>query len=223
MACHESGAFGPPDRFAIVTTSTLDLTSARPHQAVLADRLPATNAKALRFAAEVAGVAAFTSLLAQLSFHIPGTPVPVTGQTFAVLLAAAAVGPLRGVLGQALYLLLGLVGLPVFSDGAHGWSYFVGSTFGFLIGFVLASAVVGWQARRGLDRKPDTVAASFLLGSALIYLPGVWWLSHHLGVSYSKAMELGVYPFLVGDVVKVAVAACLLPAAWRLVGARRSR
>ena len=72
--------------------------------------------------------------------------------------------------------------------------------------------------------RPDpTVAASYLLGSALIYLPGVWWLSHHLGVSYSKAMELGVYPFLVGDVVKAALAACLLPAAWRLVGARRSR
>lgn len=223
MAGHRSGAFRPPDRFAIVTTSTLDLTSARPRHAVLADRLPATNAKALRFAAEVAGVAAFTALLAQVSFHIPGTPVPVTGQTFAVLLAAAAVGPLRGVVGQSFYLLLGLVGLPVFSDGAHGWNYFVGSTFGFLIGFVLASAVVGRQARRGLDRKPDTVAASFLLGSALIYLPGVWWLSHHLGVSYSKAMELGVYPFLVGDVVKAAVAACLLPAAWRLLGARRSR
>ena len=190
---------------------------------MLADRLPATNARTLRFAVEVAGVAAFTALLAQLSFHIPGTPVPVTGQTFAVLLAAAAVGPLRGVLGQAIYLLLGLVGLPVFSDGAHGWNYFVGSTFGFLIGFVLASAVVGWHARRGLDRKPDTVAASFLPGSALIYLPGVWWLSHHLGVSYSKAMELGVYPFLVGDVVKAALAACLLPAAWRLLGARRSR
>jgi biotin transport system substrate-specific component len=206
-----------------VTASTLDISTSRPRHAVLADRLPATNARAVRFAGQVAGVAAFTALLAQVSFRIPGTPVPVTGQTFAVLLAAAAVGPLRGVVGQLLYLVLGVGGLPVFSDGAHGWSYFVGSTFGFLIGFVLASAVVGRHARRGLDRKPDTVAATFLLGSALIYLPGVWWLSHHLGVSYSKAMELGVYPFLVGDVVKAALAACLLPAAWRLLGTRRSR
>jgi biotin transport system substrate-specific component len=196
---------------------------------VLADRLSgapattATNAHTLRLAAEVAGVAAFTSLLAQVSFHIPGTPVPVTGQTFAVLLAAAAVGPLRGVLGQVLYLLLGLIGLPVFSDGAHGWSYFVGSTFGFLLGFVLASAVVGWQARRGLDRRPDTVAGSFLLGSAHIYLPGVWWVSPHRGVSYSQALEHGVLPLHVGDVVKVALAACLLPAAWRLLGERHAR
>lgn len=196
--------------------SPLAAPSRRP---VLADRLAPTRLDGrTRDIALVVGVAALTALLAQVSFHIPGTPVPVTGQTFAVLLSAAAVGPLRSVAGQLLYIAIGWAGLPVFSNGTHGWSVVHGVNAGYLVGFVLASALVGFQARRGLDRRADTLAGSFLLGSALIYIPGVWWLQHELHLSYSAAMTAGVYPFLLGDLLKALVAGALLPAAWRLVG-----
>jgi biotin transport system substrate-specific component len=186
---------------------------------VLADRLvPARLDGRVRDVALVVGVTVLTALLAQVSFHIPGTPVPVTGQTFAVLLSAAAVGPLRSVAGQLLYIAVGWAGLPVFSSGTHGWAVVHGVNAGYLVGFVLASALVGFQARRGVDRRADTLAGSFLLGSALIYLPGVWWLQHELHLSYSAAMAAGVYPFLLGDLLKAVLAGALLPTAWRLVG-----
>jgi biotin transport system substrate-specific component len=186
---------------------------------VLADRLaPARLDGRVKDAVLVVGVAAFTALLAQVSFHIPGTPVPVTGQTFAVLLSAAAVGPLRSVGGQLLYVAVGWAGLPVFAHGTHGWSVVHGVNAGYLLGFILASALVGFQARRGLDRRADTLAGSFLLGSALIYLPGVWWLQHELHLSYTAAMAAGVYPFLLGDLLKALLAGALVPSAWRLVG-----
>jgi biotin transport system substrate-specific component len=197
--------------------SRLSTTGQR--RAVLADRLaPSRLDGRTRDLVLIVGVAAFTALMAQVSFHIPGTPVPITGQTFAVLLSASAVGPLRGVLGQLLYIAVGWAGLPVFSSGTHGWAVVHGVNAGYLLGFVLASALVGWQARRGLDRRADTLAGSFLLGSALIYLPGVWWLQHQLHLSYSAAMTAGVYPFLFGDLIKALLAGALLPSAWRLVG-----
>jgi biotin transport system substrate-specific component len=193
--------------------------SAPARRPVLADRLaPSRLDGRTRDITLIVGVTALTALLAQVSFHVPGTPVPVTGQTFAVLLSAAAVGPLRSVLGQLLYIAVGWAGLPVFSNGTHGWSVVHGVNAGYLVGFVLASLLVGFQARRGLDRRADTVAGSFLLGSALIYIPGVWWLQHQLHLSYSAAMTAGVYPFLLGDLLKALVAGALLPAAWRLVG-----
>jgi biotin transport system substrate-specific component len=190
---------------------------------VIADRLTSRLDGRTRDIALVLGVTVLTALLAQVSFHPPGTPVPVTGQTFAVLLSAAAVGPLRSVAGQLLYIAVGWAGLPVFSKGTHGWSVVHGVNAGYLVGFVLASALVGFQARRGVDRRPDTLAGSFLLGSALIYIPGVWWLQHQLHLSYSAAMAAGAYPFLLGDLVKALLAGALLPAAWRLVGREGSR
>jgi biotin transport system substrate-specific component len=193
--------------------------SAPARRPVLADRLVSSRLDGrTRDIALIVGVAALTAVLAQLSFHVPGTPVPVTGQTFAVLLSAAVVGPLRSVAGQLLYIAVGWAGLPVFSSGTHGWSVVHGVNAGYLLGFVLASALVGWQARRGLDRRTDTLAGSFLLGSALIYVPGVWWLQHELHLSYSAAMTAGVYPFLLGDLLKALVAGALVPATWRLVG-----
>ncbi len=194
----------------------------RGNSPVLADRLPARLDGRVRDAVLVIGVVVFTALMAQLSFHIPRTPVPVTGQTFAVLLSAAAIGPLRSVAGQLLYIAVGWAGLPVFAKGTHGWSVLHGGSAGYLVGFVLASALVGWQARRGLDRRVDTLAGSFLLGSALIYIPGVWWLQHVFHMSYTAAMAAGVYPFLLGDLLKAVLAGALLPAAWRLVGKPKS-
>jgi biotin transport system substrate-specific component len=161
------------------------------------------------------------SLMAQVSFKIPGNPVPITGQTFAVLLSAAAVGPLRGLAGQLLYILIGCTGLRVFAGHSGGYHVLSGATGGYLVGFVLATALVGWHARHGVDRRVDTLAGSFLLATALIYLPGVWWLAHVLHISYSAAIAEGAAPFILGDLLKALAAGALLPAAWRLVSDRR--
>ncbi len=178
---------------------------------VLADLLPRAAA---RDVIVVVGSAAFVGLAAQISIPLPGTPVPVTGQTFAVLLAAAAIGPARGVLSMLLYLVAGVVGVPWFAGHAHGVAM---ASFGYIVGFVLAAAVVGALAKRGADRTPVRTAATMLLGTALIYTVGVPWLALHLDVGLAKALSLGVRPFLGGDLLKVALAAGLLPAAWAAV------
>jgi biotin transport system substrate-specific component len=188
---------------------------------VLAERLWADKAGArgvARAAGLVVAVAALTALLAQLSVYIPGDPVPITGQTFAVLLAASAVGPACAVAGQLLYIAVGWAGLPVFAEGAHGWQVVHGATGGYFVGFILASAFLGWQARHGVDRRVDTLAGSFLLATALIYIPGVWWLAHSMDVSYARAVALGVAPFVIGDLLKALAAGALLPAVWRVLG-----
>jgi len=181
---------------------------------VLADRLPKSVARDVGL---VVGVAVFTALMAQVSFTIPGNLVPITGQTFAVLLAATTVGALRGAVGQLLYVAAGLAGLPVFADAGHGWEVVHGALGGYLVGFVLASAFLGWQTHYGVDRRVDTLAGSFLLASALIYVPGVLWLAHSLHVSYDKAIAFGVEPFVFGDLVKALAAGALLPLAWRFL------
>jgi len=171
-----------------------------------------------RTALGVVGFALLTAVLAQVRFHLPFTPVPVTGQTFAVLLTGAALGMRAGAAGQALYLLLGLVGLPVYTDFEGGWHAATGSTGGYLVGFVLAAALVGALAERRQDRSLLTSIPAMLTGTAVIYTFGALWLAHHLGVSVSRAVELGVSPFLLGDAVKLLLAGLLLPVAWRFVG-----
>lgn len=181
---------------------------------VLADRLPRGVVRELIL---IGAVVAFTALMAQLVIPLPGSPVPVTGQTLAVLLSAAAVGPLRGVVGQAVYVFVGVAGLPVFASQAHGYHVLVGATGGYLIGFVLVSALVGFAARRGLDRRPIYFCAVFVVATALIYVPGVTWLAYAGHMSAGAAISFGLTPFLVGDALKAVVAAALLPTAWRLV------
>jgi biotin transport system substrate-specific component len=185
---------------------------------VLADRLPRSL---VRDIAVVIGVAAAMSLLAQVSIKLPNNPVPVTGQTFGVLLSAAAVGPLRGIAGQLLYIAVGWAGLPVFANRGHGWAVLHGPTAGYLVGFLLATLLVGWHARHGVDRRVDTLAGSYLLATALIYVPGVWWLAHMFHWSYTTAIAKGVAPFILGDLLKALIAGALLPAAWKLVGDRK--
>jgi len=171
-------------------------------------------------AALVIGFALLTAAAAQVRVPLPFTPVPVTGQTFAVLLAGAALGSRAGAASQGLYVLLGLGGLPFFSGGNGGWDYATGPTLGYLVGFVVAAAVVGSLAERQQDRTIATALPAFLAGTVVIYLFGVAWLMASLPTDLTDALVKGMVPFVVGDVLKVALAGTLLPAAWKLAGER---
>jgi biotin transport system substrate-specific component len=156
------------------------------------------------------------AVLAQVSFPLPFTPVPLTGQTFGVLLVGAALGSKRGLASMLLYIMEGGLGLPFFAGGASGWHVLVGSTAGYLVGFVVAAYVIGLLAERGLERAIRTSLIPFFVGTLVIYLFGVAWLAILLG-SFSKAIVVGLLPFLIGDVIKLILAALALPAAWRTV------
>ncbi len=164
--------------------------------------------------------AALTALAAQWRFYLPFTPIPITGQTFAVLLSGAALGWRLGGTSQIVYVGAGLIGLPVFAGGGSGFETITGASGGYLVGFVIAAALVGHLAERGQDRRVDTAAAAFLLGSVTIYLFGVAWLMQVTGWDLPEAMAKGVAPFVVGDLVKAGFAALALPAVWRMVGDR---
>lgn len=159
--------------------------------------------------------ALFVAILAQVKIPLPFTPVPLTGQTFAVLLVAAALGSKHGAASMAFYIALGAFGLPVFAGGAAGMAYLTGATLGYLIGFVLAAYVIGLLAERGLERNVRTSILPFLAGTVIIYACGVAWLAVVLG-SFSKAITVGLIPFVVGDIIKLIAAALALPAAWKL-------
>lgn len=174
-------------------------------------------------AALVTGFALFTALMAQISIPLGFTPVPITGQTLAVLLSGAALGSRLGPLSQAVYWAMGAVGLPFYAEAQGGWDVATGATAGYLVGFVVAAWVVGRLAERRQDRDVWTAIPAFLFGSVIIYLFGVPWLARIVDVSWSRAAELGCYPFIVGDLIKVAVAGVLLPASWRFVTALRRR
>jgi biotin transport system substrate-specific component len=184
---------------------------------VLADLVPRVRARdvALTLAA-----AALTALCAQISFYLPGNPVPVTGHTFAVLLSGAALGANRGAAAMLLYVLAGTVGLPVFADGEHGADIVTGATGGYLIGFLVAGWVVGRLAEARLDRTPVPALPLFLAGSAVIYAIGVPWLAISADQSLGWAFSNGFVDFIPGDLVKAAAAAGLLPLAWKLAGRR---
>lgn len=155
----------------------------------------------------------FTAVFAQLKVYLPFTPVPITGQTFAVLLVSATLGAKRGAASMLLYLALGAAGLPLFAGGASGLAYISGSTLGYLVGFVLAAFIVGRLAEKGLERNWTTSLIPFLIGSLIIYGCGAGWLSISLG--WRKAFALGVFPFFVGDMIKIALASFSLPLAWK--------
>lgn len=158
--------------------------------------------------------ALFVALLAQVRIPLPFTPVPITGQTLGVLLAAAALGSRRGTASLALYLAGGLAGLPFFTGGGSGLAYLSGTTGGYLVGFLAAAALVGWLAERGWTRNWYQTAALFTLGSVVIYLFGAAYLATFVGLR--PALSAGVLPFLPGDAIKAFLAAALLPAAWKL-------
>jgi biotin transport system substrate-specific component len=190
-------------------------TLAAPQPRVLADLL--THSR-VRDAALVVSAALLTAACAQISIPLPGDPVPVTGQTFAVLLTGAALGANRGAAGQLLYLALGLVGLPFYADGAHGFDVVWGATGGYLVAFPIAAWVVGKMAEARMDRTPFKALPAFTIGSLIVFAIGVPWLAVSADISLAKAIELGFVPFIPGGIVKAALAAGLLPAAWKLVG-----
>ncbi|MGW2515978.1 biotin transporter BioY [Streptomyces sp. NPDC001617] len=192
--------------------STATATPARSGQ-VLADLLPASR---VRDVALVLGGAALTGLAAQISIPVPGSPVPVTGQTFAALLVGTTLGASRGLSALVLYALAGLAGVPWFAGGTSG----VSVSFGYILGMLLASTVVGALARRGADRSVPRMAGTMLLGEALIYAIGVPYLAYAADMSASAAIAAGLTPFLLGDALKAALAMGVTPTAWKLVNTR---
>ncbi|MGH2581596.1 MAG: biotin transporter BioY [Anaerolineales bacterium] len=164
----------------------------------------------------------FIAAFAQLSIPLPFTPVPITGQTFAVLLVGMVLGSRRGALALAAYLAEGAAGLPVFAEMRSGIATLFGPTGGYLFGFVAAAWLVGWLAERGFDRSLLKTLAAMTLGNAVIYFFGVLWLSRFVDgfAGGQGALALGMYPFLIGDAIKALLAAMLLPSAWRFIGSR---
>jgi len=188
-------------------------------QAVWPRRAEAGAAAWGRDALLVVAFSLLTALSAQAVFPLPWTPVPITGQTFGVLLTGALLGPRLGALSLALYLLEGGLGLPFFAGGAAGAARLAGPTGGYLLSYPFAAALVGWLATRGWDRRPLTMLAAMLLGSVVIFALGAGWLAHFVGPSH--ALTAGVLPFLPGDMVKALLAAGLVPLGWRWLGAKR--
>jgi len=160
--------------------------------------------------------AALTAGLAQVT--IPLYPVPITGQTLAVLLVGATLGAVRGGLALSVYAAAGLIGLPVFApeeDGSHvtGFAAF-GASGGYIIGFIFAAAFVGWLSQREWDRKIFKALATFVGGTLVVFAFGLPWLAFSLGIGVDLTLEYGLYPFIIGGVIKALIAALLLPLAW---------
>jgi biotin transport system substrate-specific component len=156
----------------------------------------------------------FVALFARI--EIPMQPVPITGQTFAVLLVGALLGSKRGAAAMAVYIFEGAIGLPFFAGGASGMGILTGATAGYLLGFIGAAYVIGLLAEKGLERSVRTSIIPFSVGTLIIYILGIAWLSVVLG-SLSQAVQYGLLPFLIGDAIKLIAAALVLPAGWKLV------
>jgi biotin transport system substrate-specific component len=187
-------------------------------RSVLIDSLGARSIAA-NITMVIAG-AALTAGAAQLV--IPMWPVPITGQTFAVLLVGTTLGALRGALSMVLYIALGALGLPIFTEGSAGWQVIAGPTGGYLVGFVLAAVLTGWLAQRSWDRKIVGAGVAFLAGTVVIYAVGLPWLAVALGqLGYPNdlgaTLQAGLLPFVPGDILKAIAAGVLLPVTWKLV------
>lgn len=156
------------------------------------------------------------AFFAQIEILLPFSPVPITGQTFAVLLVGALLGSKRGAAAMLAYIAQGAAGLPFFAGGASGFGILTGATAGYLVGFIVASYVVGLLAERGMERSFKTSFVPFLAGTVIIYLFGVTWLSLIVG-GFEKAIQLGLLPFVVGDAIKLILAGIALPSAWKMI------
>jgi biotin transport system substrate-specific component len=154
------------------------------------------------------------ALTAKIAVPLPFTPVPITGQTFGVLVVGMALGSNRGALAVIAYLMEGAMGAPVFTSGAS----LTGPTAGYLFGFVPAAFIAGYLAENGWDRNPTSTAMAMLAGNIMIYVPGLVFLGTLLNLTPSKTLALGFIPFFAGDLFKIALAAGLMPLAWKFLG-----
>jgi len=166
----------------------------------------------------IVGFSFLLGLSAQLALPLPFSPVPVTAQTLVVLLLGSLLGKFRGTLCVLLYLIEGSIGLPFFSGGRAGIAHLIGPTGGYLMGFVAAAYVVGSLAQLGWDRKISFTLAAMLLGNLVIYIFGLLWLGRFLG--YEKVLHLGFFPFIIGDVLKIAIAIILIPGGWKVISGK---
>jgi len=176
---------------------------------------------ALTQALFVAGGVGFIALLAQIAIPVPGSPVPVTGQTLAVLLIGTTYGARLGVLTFATYLLAGVAGAPIFAPSGtsanHGIDRLIGATGGYLVGMLVASLVLGYLADRKADQKFRTSFPALLLGDAIIFTFGLLWLQQTLNLSWSQTIAAGFTPFILGEALKIAITATSLPLVWRRI------
>jgi biotin transport system substrate-specific component len=164
--------------------------------------------------AVVLGAAFFIALCAQVALWVPFSPVPITGQTFGVLLVGALLGGRRGALSVLVYVAEGAAGLPVFAGGGSGLAWLAGPTGGYLLGFVVAAWVVGRLCEQAWSRRVAGAALVMLAGNAVIYLFGLLWLARFVGID--KVLVLGLVPFVPGDLLKIALAVPALPLGWKL-------
>lgn len=160
----------------------------------------------------VAAGAALVAIAAQLV--VPLWPVPITGQTLAVLIVGSSLGAVRGAISMVLYAVIGILGLPVFSDGSHGIGVVFGPTGGYIIGFIFAAALTGWLAQRSWDHRILGAILSFLAGSAITFAIGLPWLALSLHLTLQQTLAAGLYPFIVGGIVKALLAAGFIRLAW---------
>jgi len=177
--------------------------------------IPEIEKKTLTLARDIVlvfGFALLTSACAKLKIEIG--LVPITMQTLAVLLSGAVLGAKRGGLAQLTYLLMGIGGIPWFSHGG-GISYLLSPTFGYIIGFVPAAYLTGWLCQKGFDRKIKTAIGAMILGNVLLYIPGLLWLAKFVG--FGRVLEIGFYPFIPGDLLKVILAGAILPLIWKML------
>jgi len=181
--------------------------------AVLADVLPGAR---VRDAVLIVSGALLTALFAQISIHVPGSPVPITGQTLAVGLVGATLGLRRGMASLSLYVLLGLF-LPFYADGDSGWDVVWGASGGYLIGFIFAAGAIGWFAEHGADRNIVLAFVAFVVGQLIIFAFGLVGLKIAVDESWSWTIHNGFTIFIFGGLVKAAIGAAILPSAWGLV------
>jgi biotin transport system substrate-specific component len=163
----------------------------------------------------ILGGSLLVTLSAQIAIHLPFSPVPITGQTLAVLLVGALLGSRRGALSLIVYLSEGAAGLPVFAGGNAGTVILTGPRGGYLVGFVAVAAVTGWLAEHGWDRHVITTIGAMLIGNILLYAFGLPWLASFVGTK--RVLALGLTPFIPGDLAKLALAAALLPSGWKVL------
>ena len=167
----------------------------------------------------IVGASLFIALSAQLAINIPLSPVPITGQTFAVLLTGALLGSRRGSMAIIVYLLEGISGVPVFAGAGFGITHLIGPTGGYLVGFLPAAFLCGWMAERGWDRRILKVFLMMVLGSIVIFFFGLIWLSQFTGPR--NVLSMGLFPFIPGALIKIALATFLLPAGMGYLNGRK--